>query len=615
MSSMGALDWGIVIAYLVAALAIGAWATRKASKSTENYFLAGRSLPWYIAGTSMVATTFAADTPLWVCGVVATRGIAGNWFWWSFAIVHVLAAVYLARLWRRSEVVTDAAIIEERYSGKEAATLRVFKAFFFAVPINCITMGWVILAMRKIMGVFVDWNVILPEGWFVAFEQAWPQWVAVDASTGLSVIVAMTLAVAYSTAGGLRGVVITDLLQFALAMIGSFAVAIYGVRRLGGLDGLIEKLEAATGDAAGVLAYVPDADSEWMPLHLFAMYLLVLWWAQKYSDAGGYLMQRMGACKDDRHAAAATLWFTVAHYVLRSWPWIIAGLVALVVYPAADYPGLDRETTYPMLMRDLLPTGLLGITVASLVAAFMSTIDTHVNWGASYLITDIYRRFIKRDADEKHYVKASRWAVILIAVIAAIIASQMNSIDAAWKFFAALGSGLGLVNLMRWVWWRVSAWSELTALISTSIVTLMLTALPAMVPLPFGIQVSIPFTATILITMGVSSAFWLMVTWNTPPTDPDVLDAFYRRVRPLGFWGPVRARCPDVEPREKGLVVLGAWAAGCGFIYCLLFGIGEVLLGTTWLGFVLVAIGLSLGALTYKLILAGDSLSGSPTHG
>ncbi len=592
---MSALDWSIVGLYLVGALGVGAWVSRRASESTLSYFVAGRTLPWWVAGTSMVATTFAADTPLWVAGVVATKGIAGNWFWWSFAIAHVLGAVYIARLWRRSEVITDAGVIERRYSGRPASALRAVKAFFFAVPINCITMGWVVLAMRKIMGVFVDWPSLLGPETFAAFADAWPKGIDVDPSTGLSVLVAMTLAVVYSTLGGLRGVVLTDLLQFTLAMVGAVAVAWLGVRAVGGLDALPGRLEAATGDAAGLMALVPAADSEWMPLHLFGLYLLVLWWAQKYSDSGGYLAQRMSACRDDREAAKATLLFVALHYVARSWPWILAGLAAVVLYPGAA----DPEASYPRLMLDVLPAGLLGVAVTSLLAAFMSTIDTHVNWGASYLVTDLYARFVRPNASEEHYVRASRIAVVLVAVLAALIASQMTSIDAAWKFFSALGSGLGLVSLARWLWWRVNAWSEIAALAATSVVTAVLTFV---VPHYTGEPVS--FFASVLLTMGISTAVWVTVTWLTPPTDPEVLDAFYRAVRPVGWWGPVRARCGDAGvPAESGRHILLAWGAGIAFVYLLLFGLGQLLLGSVLLGLVLTAAGALAGVVAYRGML------------
>ncbi len=606
---MGAIDWAIVIAYLVVAVGVGVYFARKASEDTTSFFAAGRSLPWWVAGTSMVATTFAADTPLAVTGIIAAKGIAGNWFWWNLAIAHVFAAVYLARLWRRSEVITDAGIIESRYSGNSAATLRAFKAFFFAVPINCITMGWVILAMRKILGVFVDWEVILPDGWFAAVAAIWPAWTEIDPTTGLevafgidpqtglSVLFAMILAVGYSVLGGFRGVVVTDLIQFALAMIGSLAVAIYAVSEVGGLGELMVRLDVVTGgDAAGLTAWVPAVDSQWMPLHLFGVYLLVLWWAQKYSDAGGYLMQRMAACKDGRHAAGATLWFTACHYVIRTWPWLLAGLAALVLYPVAEHVGLDRETTYPMLVRDLLPSGLLGIAVASLIAAFMSTIDTHVNWGASYLVTDLYRRFLKKDASEAHYVKASRWAVVLMALVAAIFALNMKSIADVWVFFVTLGSGLGLVALARWLWWRVNAWSELSALAATCTVTIVF-YLPG-VP-------DFQEASRVMITVIFSTTVWLTVTFLTPPTDAATLDAFYKKVRPLGFWGPVKARCAGTELTERPWDVFIGWATGVAFVYLLLFGVGEVLLGSTSLGVVLVLLGGGFGYLTFKVIVDG----------
>jgi solute:Na+ symporter, SSS family len=337
-----------------------------------------------------------------------------------------------------------------------------------------------------------------------------------------------------------------------------------------------------------------------MPLHLFAMYLLVLWWAQRNSDGGGYFVQRMAACKDDRHAAKATLWFTFCHYVLRTWPWVIAALAAIVLYPPALHEGMDREAAYPMLMRDVLPVGLLGIAVVSLVAAFMSTIDTHVNWGASYLVTDVYKRFVRPQASEKHHVRASRVTVVLLAVIAALISTQMASIDAAWKLFMALGAGLGLPHLARWLWWRANAWTELSALVSTTLIVVII----------FGLFPETSETARVLIIVALSTAVWLPVTLLTPPTDPETLDAFYREVRPLGFWGPVRARCAGVESAERGPSVLLAWAVGIAFVYLLLFGIGEVLIGRRWLGIVLVILGAVAGWGTYRLMISGERPAG-----
>ncbi len=607
VNGLATIDWVIILAYLLFAVAVGCWAARRAGRSTDSYFIAGRSLPWWVAGTSMVATTFAADTPLWVAGIVASRGIAGNWFWWTLAIPHVLLAVYFARLWRRSRVVTDAGVTEVRYSGRSAAVLRGVKAFYFAVPINCIVMGWVILAMQKILGVFICWESILPDGWYTAVEAAWPGWVGqLDPNTGLSLAVCILLAVTYSVLGGIRGVVVTDLIQFVMSMAGALALAWLAVGAAGGLGDLRSNLDLATGDASSLLAWIPPAGSTWMPLHLFAMYLLVMWWAQRNSEGGGYFVQRLAACRDAGHAAKATLWFTFCHYVLRTWPWILVALAALVLYPPGEYAGMDREAAYPLLMRDLLPAGLLGIAVAALVAAFMSTIDTHVNWGASYLVTDVYKRFIRPDASERHHVLASRLAVVLMAVGAAFISTQMDSIHAAWKLFIALGAGLGLPHLARWLWWRANAWTELSALIATTAIALIAFLILPKTSSYAALSAPTQETLRVLLIVTGSTVVWLPVTLLTRPVDPDVLDAFYRQVRPLGWWGPVRARCDGLRPAEKGRTVLTAWAAGLCFVFCLLFGLGEMLIGSRLVGGVLVVAGAAAGWWTYRLMMQGE---------
>ncbi|HEX6937928.1 MAG TPA: hypothetical protein VF158_00850, partial [Longimicrobiales bacterium] len=413
MRQLTTLDWSIVLGYLAVALAAGVFVSRRAGRSIESYFIAGRQLPWWWLGTSMVATTFAADTPLVVTGMVAEHGIAGNWFWWSWAISHVSMAVVFAALWRRSGVLTDAELVELRYAGRGATLLRGFKAIFFAVLINGIVLGWVIRAMSKIAEPFVHWDAWLGPARFAALEAAWPSWLLFGTlNDTLTVLALFTLVVLYSTLGGIRGVILTDLLQFGIAITASVLFAAIAVGEVGGLAGLRAGLAEHYEDAAQILAFVPSSDAAWLPVQVFLVYLAVQWWAQYFSDGSGYLAQRLFTARNDAHAEAGGLWFCVANYGLRTWPWVLIGLVSLVLFPlgveatgeAAELVVADREMAYPVLMAELLPAGLLGLLFASLLAAFMSTVDTHINWASSYLVNDLYRRFVRPAASQRELV-------------------------------------------------------------------------------------------------------------------------------------------------------------------------------------------------------------------
>ena len=550
---MTALDFGIVAAYLLAALGVGVAVSKRASGSTEEYFLAGRSLPWWLAGTSMVATTFAADTPLAVTGLVASGGIAGNWIWWTWGVAHVIAALVFARFWRRLKVVTDAEIMERRYSGPVAVTLRMVKAGYAALFINCLTMGWVILAMRKVS------------------EHLFPGVDPVLLTFGL-----MALAVLYSMLGGMRSVVLTDLAQFGLAMIGAVLLAWFVIDAQGGIAGLLEGLRTTYPDDHGdMLAFFPTGDLPGLPLTLFAVLLTVAWWRQ--AEGGGYIVQRLGAAKSVQDAERASIWFAVLHNAIRPWPWILVGLAALVVYPLGTLD--DREAAYPMLMVEHLPAGLLGLMVASLLAAFMSTIDTHVNWGSSYLVRDVYERFVGGERG----VLVGRLGVVVMGCIAAVASLFMDSIADVWLFVIMLGSGLGSVSIARWLWWRVNATSELVALIVSTILSV------AMV-----LWVDDQATRILLVAVG-SLACWVPVALVTSPADDAELDAFYVAARPFGLWGPVAARNPDVDTALGGMVALRV-AAGLFAVFGTLFGLGGALLHSPMWGAVAVA---GLGALAW----------------
>lgn len=552
---MAPLDWAIIAAYLAFALAVGVVFRRRAGRTMTDYFLSGRKLPWWIVGTSIVATMFAADTPLAVTGLVGNHGVAGNWYIWNFAAAHVFVTFFFARLWRRAGVITDVELVEIRYSGRPARALRGFRAVWEGAVLNAIIMGWVILAMVKIMGVVVDLDAITVRlGISGLIDGRW-----------FGILVSLVVAVAYTVLSGFWGVVVTDFVQFLIAMTGAIALAVIAVNDIGGIAqlklGLAERLGPASGSYLG---FVPDGSDISLPLVTFVALMGVNWWATR--DAGGtaYMVQRMLAAKDERHSFWGLLWFCFAHYVLRPWPWIVVGLISLVVFPDLA----DRELGYPMMIVEYMPVGLLGLMLASLVAAFMSTIDTLLNWGASLVVNDYYRPFLKRAASEVHYVRVSRLAVVGLMAIGGITAYLMQSIRGAWELFFGMTVGIGGVYIMRWWWWRVNAWSEIAAWVSTAVVY---------VGLYFAIP-GIGFGPQLMVTAGVSTVCWVLVTLATSPTDEAKLVAFYERVRPgAPWWGPV-ARKSGVAVDPMGWCDVIAWLAGLVFIYAALFAVGKLIL-------------------------------------
>ena len=563
------IDGVIIISYIVFALGLGIYYSKRAGRDINEFFVSGRNLPWWLAGTSMVATTFAADTPLAVTGLVVNDGIAGNWLWWNMVLSGMLATFLFSRLWRRAEVITDVELTELRYSGKSASLLRGFRALYIGLPINCITMGWVILAMQKIIVLVFD----LPD---------------TGTSKVLVVLACMLIAGIYCALSGFWGVVITDLIQFGMAMIGSIALAIIAVNKIGGIGTLKTKLSELHGPDHSILHFFPDFGAGEMAILTFGVYLGVQWWAANGVDGGGYIAQRMFAAKDERNTLLATLWFNIAHYTLRPWPWILVALVSMVVYPNLS----DPEAGYPKLMLEYLPTGLLGLMLTAFLAAFMSTIDTHLNWGASYLVNDFYKRFFKPEADDRHYVVASRISVVVIMLVAGVTSLFMDSIAGAWKFLIALNAGIGLVQILRWYWWRINAWSEIAAMVTSAVVSTIVFTLP---------QTKDNFAYQMLIIVPISTLTWLVTTLVTSPVTEERLIAFYQRVRPNGgWWGriPSLANVPSIK--ESSMPALINWVLGSVFVYCALFGFGKLLLGFYSTGVIFLLIALITGGLIYR---------------
>lgn len=586
MRTFAALDWVVVLGYLAFALAAGLWVARRAGESMDSYFVAERSLPWWWLGTSMVATTFAADTPLVVTGLVASYGIAGNWFWWSWAIAHVAVAVIFASLWRRSGVITDAELVELRYAGPPARFLRAFKAIFFAILINGIILGWGIRAMTKISHPFADWEAWLGSGTYETLSSVWPSWLMFGTvGDTLTVLVLFGLVTLYSSLGGIRGVILTDLFQFAIAVVASIVFAWVAMDAVGGISGIRESLTEHYGSSGEILAFVPSAGSAWLPLQVFAVYLAVQWWAQYFSDGSGYLAQRLFTARSDLHAEAGGLWFALANYGIRTWPWVVIGLVALVVFPigaegsseAAAIVAGDREMAYPVLMAQLLPTGVLGLLFASLLAAFMSTVDTHINWGSSYLVNDIYRRFLRPEASERELVRVSRATVVGLAMLAILIAGQISSIEGAWRFFIALGAGLGLPAMLRWVWWRVNAWTEIAGMTVATLSAFVL----------YGLYPEVRDEYLLVVIVGLSMFASVVATVLTRPTPESTLERFVQRVQPPGWWGSQGT--PQQRNAAKWLVA--GLLAGNVAVFGVTFGIGWIVLDRFILGAVAVLVG------------------------
>jgi Na+/proline symporter len=565
------VDWSIIAAYFLFNLLIGFYYKRKAGSNTTEFFLSGRNVPWWLAGTSMVATTFAADTPLVVTGLVARNGIAGNWLWWNMVASGMLTVFLFSRLWRRSGMTTDIELAELRYSGKPAAFLRGFRSVYLGVVMNCIILGWVNLAMVKILMLVL--GVSKDEG----------LWIVIG-------IIALTSFV--STLSGLWGVLVTDLFQFAIKMTMVIVLGVEAVRAVGGVASMKAKLG---GEGSAFLSFVPDLNSVWMPAVTFFVYIAVNWWATWYPGAepggGGYVAQRMFSAKDERNSLLATLWFNIAHYALRPWPWVVTAMASVILYPHLA----DPETGYIRVMIDYLPASLRGVMVAAFAAAFMSTIGTQLNWGASYLVNDFYRRFLRGGEAEHHYVRVSQIATVLLTVISAVITHYMDSIGGAWKLLLVTGAGTGSVLILRWYWWRINAWSEVSAMAAAFVVSITLQTV-------FHLDSDDPvqFAHIILITVGITTVIWLSATFLTRPESDATLLGFYRRVRPSAGWGPVAKLAPDVRVSHDLGRNLIDWLCGCVMIYGALFGIGRIILENYGTGIAYLGIAALAGGIIYK---------------
>lgn len=570
------LDWILIAGYFVLSFGIAVYYFRRAGRNTSEFFLSGRNMPWWLAGTSMVATTFAADTPLAVTELVAQNGIAGNWLWWNFAFGGILTVFFFARLWRRSGVLTDVEFVEMRYDGKAAAVLRGVKAIYFGLVLNGIIIGWVALAMETVI------DIVFP-GLTVFGHESFHILGARIGAPLVVVVLLMLLVGVYSLLSGLWGVVVTDAFQFVIAIAGSIILAVFvlDMPEVGGMSGLMAVLPEETFRMLPTLGNAAEGGAVLtLTAASFFAYVGMQWWSSWYPGAepggGGYIAQRMMSAKDEKHSLLATLWFTVAHYCLRPWPWIIVALAALVLYPGLD----DPREGFVLAMRDVLPPGLLGLMLAAFLAAFMSTLSTQLNWGASYLVNDFWKRFVKPDAGEKHYVLVSRVLTFGLAGASVFITANLGSVSEAWGLLLTASAGLGLVLILRWYWWRVNAWSELAATLSPVFLLVLALILGAFgIRLP-GLQAEFP--NNLFAVTAFTTVVWVTATFLTRPTRNEVLDRFYRRIHPGGpGWKHIAERNTDVR-QDTGMVRLaGDCVAGIVLVYCALFGTGHLLMGNT----------------------------------
>jgi Na+/proline symporter len=575
----------ILVIYLVIVFGIGAAMSRRASRSTEEFFVSGRSLPWWIVGTSMVATTFAADTPLVVSGLVAQGGIFRNWIWWYWAFGAVLTVFLFAPLWNRAKITTDAELIELRYDGRSAQGLRFYRAAWFGIFQNVLIIAWVMRAMAKIILVVMGWD----EGATV---------MGIDAGI-FTVLSLFLIAVAYTALSGLWGVVITDVLQFVLAMGGSIYIAAAVWLKLGGLEGITSRLADSGFDVQRILQIVPEPEKLFAanPFTEFLLLIVVVWWAEYRIDGGGYLSQRLFAARDERHSTFAYLWFCIAHICLRPWPWIIVGLGGMALFGKVG----DPETYYPMMMREVLPHGIFGVVLASFFAAFMSTIDTQLNWGSSLVVNDLLRRFIWKGRSDRSYISAARISVLGLALLGALASFAVKDISLAWKLIISITAGIGSVYIARWYWWRVNAWSEISAMVTAGLCTLIFAIMASTERFSGSPLTQFPYST--VITFLVVVPVWITVTMLTRPVGDDRLVDFYRRVRPGGR-GWERIRILAGVDAVKGTGVRSASKIFCAIVvvFAMLIGTGSLLLGAPRRGMFLIILAAAAGTGLYVLM-------------
>jgi SSS family solute:Na+ symporter len=564
-----ALDWTIVVVSIAVSFLPAILLAKRAGSSTAEFFTSGRAAPWWLVGVSMVATTFSTDTPNLVTNLVRERGVANNWLWWAFLLTGMATVFFYARLWRRSNVLTDLEFYEIRYSGRAATFVRGFRALYLGLFFNCVIMAAVNLAAVKIASMLLGW----------------PMW--------QTLLVCAVLNVAFAATSGLWGVMVTDFMQFGIAMTGSVAAAYFAVKhpQVGGLTELFRRVDPAA------LSLVPDFGDWGVALTVMIIPLTIQWWSVWYPGAepggGSYIAQRMLASKTESDALKGTLFFNFAHYALRPWPWIIVALASMLVFPqltdiARAFPYVDpkligHDIAYSAMLT-FLPAGWMGLMIAGMLAAYVSTLSTHLNWGTSYLVHDFYRRFLQPGASEKHYVLVGRVVTAILMLVAALLTVVLDTARASFELLMSIGAGTGLIYLLRWYWWRINAWSEIAAMASSFLI-----AVGFFVAGKMG--VAVPSHIALLITVAATTVVWVAVTLLTRPTNRATLLSFYELVRPPGpGWASVRAETGLAPSGDSLALSLLGWVLGCTFVYAALFGAGSFLYGRTAQGIVWLAL-------------------------
>jgi solute:Na+ symporter, SSS family len=550
--NLATMDYAIILAYMAFALGVGIVLTRKASESSENYFLGGRNLPWWLVGISMIASSYASDTPLVVTEMIRQYGLQRVW-WFLSGCIGISTGIFLfARLWRRAEITTDAELYEMRYAGRPAAFLRGFKACFDGLVHNFLIIAWVTLAMSSIISTMTPFN----------------RWTAIA--------ICVVVAVSYAVLSGFYGVVVTDFIQFFIAVFGMAALAYIAWTRVGGLEVIMQEVSAAPGYGPDTLNLLPDLSTFSMDLVALLVFVLLLWW----NDSGGYHMQRMSSCKDERHAVLAMMFFGIFQ-TSRAWLWVGVALVSIVLFPDLSRTQFGDTQAYPMVMNTYLAPGLKGVLVTAFLAAYMSTIDTHLNWGASYLMTDVYRRFIKPVASEKHYIRVTKVVVVVMMLAAVCIVPLLKSVTMAWELLALLLTPNKILSFARWFWWRINAFTEISALICASIIAVGHMIISGYFPdaqlfgLPLG---ELRFSLKLCLSLGVTLPVALAVTLLTPPVPSDRLEAFYRKVRPGGFWSVLDPEVRELPGKAASLRTLADFFGGIALTFGISMFVGHMML-------------------------------------
>jgi len=584
------LDWAVITGYLLLSIGIGVFVVKHDSKNITDFFVAGRNLPWWLLGTSIAATWFATDAPLAVTALVRTKGIYGNWLWWYLGAGIMMMVFFYAKYWRRAEILTDAEMIELRYSGKSASILRGFTAAFFGIFKNCISLGWIMLAMLKFSNVMLGWSAEFALG------------------------ITLTLALIHTLVSGIKGVVVLDMLHFSAGTISTILLAILVLVQVGGPTELSLKLAASTDAPLGITDMLPNMSHIGATeMIAFVCLIGVLWLGQAQGD--GYIVQRLFSAKNEKHAIKASLWFAVAGIVILTWPWIVVGLGSVVILPiseASEALLADPELAYPMMINEVLPVGLRGLLVAAFMAAFMSTVDTHLCWGGSYAVNDIYKRFINNKADDDHYLIVSRISIVLILLLSAVAAWQMDSIAGAWIYIIEIVSGIAIILMLRWFWWRINAWSEITSMLSALILAngflwaqwlhnlgLLSDSVLEVVNGWYSEDVAL-IRATILLLLCTSIS--ILVTFMTRPVDNTTLLHFYTKVRPKGWWGPIAKQLPELVDESSSRESWLGFLFGVIFLNSILFSVGHAVLGGYKVALILLLLGMGSGWLTIKLM-------------